>query len=71
VIGGEATDAGAGAGWNERCGNKGGSKTVDVFSIHGLDGFVQTLSFGRRIASQSVRDFFFMSKCKRFILFFR
>ena len=59
MISGEAADAGAGAGWDERCGNDCGSEAVDVFSIHGWYGFVPTLSSDRRIASQSVGDFFY------------
>lgn len=47
VVGGEAAAARAGAGWHERCSDKGGSKAVEVFSVHGLDGFVTRLSFDR------------------------
>jgi hypothetical protein len=53
VIGGEAADAGAGAGWHEQCGGDSGSETVNVFLIHGFNWIVPILSFDLRIASQS------------------
>jgi hypothetical protein len=58
VIGGKSADAGACAGWDKRYGNDCGSEAVDVFSIHGWYGFIPTLSFERRNASQSVDEFF-------------